>query len=305
MVHIRKNHLDMSREEKRRFVHAVREIKRRGIYDRFVALHIRINSTDYLDKETGKRLGHINPGFLPWHRQYLLRFERALQRVDPRVTLPYWDWTFDHGEDSPLWDEEFMGGNGRPGDRRVMTGPFARDNGWVLNVSVIPVGDEDPALNGHFTHDDRDFLVRDMGTLTDKLPTPKELDDTLALPVYDCPPWNHTAGGEAPFNSFRNHLEGYTKFPWEEKAGKLHAAGHVWVGGHMMYIGSPNDPVFFLNHCMIDRCWALWQERNPHVPHYLPLTDTPDVPDLHTRLGPWHTMTPADLIDHTKWYRYA
>ncbi|MFJ8077203.1 grixazone synthase [Streptomyces sp. NPDC096176] len=304
MVHVRKNHLDMSDEEKRRFVHAVREIKRRGIYDQFVALHIKINSTDYLDKETGKRLGHINPGFLPWHRQYLLRFERELQKVDPRVTLPYWDWSIDHGEDSPLWDETFMGGNGRPGDRRVMTGPFARDNGWVLNVSVVPVGDENPALNGHYTHDDRDYLVRDMATLTDRLPTPEELDDTLALPVYDCPPWNHTSGGQEPFNSFRNHLEGYTKFPWEKTVGKLHAAGHVWVGGHMMYIGSPNDPVFFLNHCMIDRCWALWQQRHPDVPHYLPQTDTRDVPDLNTPLGPWHTMTPKDLIDHTKWYRY-
>ncbi|MFB7863892.1 grixazone synthase [Streptomyces sp. NPDC056069] len=304
MVHVRKNHLDMTAEEKRRFIHAVKEIKRRGIYDRFVDLHIRVNSQDYLDKITGKRLGHINPGFLPWHRQYLLRFERELQKVDPRVTLPYWDWSIDHGVDSPLWADNFMGGNGRPGDRRVMTGPFARDNGWVLNVSVIPVGDENPALNGNYTHDDRDFLVRDMGTLTDKLPTPKQLDDTLNLKVYDSAPFNHTAGSEPPYASFRNHLEGYTKFAWEESAGKLHAAGHVWVGGHMMYIGSPNDPVFFLNHCMIDRCWALWQARNPEVPPYLPIQPTQDVPDLNTSLGPWHTMTPKDLIDHTKWYRY-
>ena len=30
--------------------------------------------------------------FLPWHRAYLLRFEQALQRYVPDVTLPYWDW---------------------------------------------------------------------------------------------------------------------------------------------------------------------------------------------------------------------
>ncbi|MFC8594004.1 grixazone synthase [Streptomyces atroolivaceus] len=304
MVHVRKNHLNMTAEEKRRFVHAVREIKRRGIYDRFVDLHIRVNSTDYLDKETGKRLGHVNPGFLPWHRQYLLKFEQALQQVDRRVTLPYWDWTVDHGEDSPLWDENFMGGNGRPGDRRVMTGPFARDNGWKLNISVIPEGPEHPALNGHYTHDDRDYLVRDFGTLTPNLPTPLELEQTLDLPVYDCPPWNHTSGGTPPYESFRNHLEGYTKFAWEAQVGKLHGAAHVWTGGHMMYIGSPNDPVFFLNHCMIDRCWALWQERHPDVPHYLPVVPTQDVPDLNTPLGPWHTKTPADLLDHTQFYTY-
>ncbi|WP_432816271.1 grixazone synthase [Streptomyces vilmorinianum] len=301
---VRKNHLHMTAEEKRRFVAAVLEIKRRGVYDRFVELHIKVNSQDYLDKLGGARLGHVNPGLLPWHRQYLLDFERELQKVDPRVTLPYWDWTTDQGADSPLWDEKFMGGNGRPGDNRVMTGPFARDNGWKLNISVVSDGSEPAPLNGHYTTDDRDYLVRDFGVLTPNLPTPKELEDTLALPVYDCPPWNHTSGGEAPFNSFRNHLEGYTKFPWEASLGKLHGAGHVWVGGHMMYIGSPNDPVFFLHHCFIDKLWSVWQKRHPKVPHYLPLEPTPDVPDINTKLAPWFTMTPRDLIDHRRFYFY-
>ncbi|WP_373311916.1 grixazone synthase [Streptomyces aurantiogriseus] len=301
--YIRKNHLDMTAEEKRRFVNAVLEIKRRGVYDRLVDLHIRVNSTDYLDKDTGKRLGHINPGLLPWHRQYILVFERELRKVDPRVTLPYWDWTTDQGEDSPLWADDFMGGNGRPGDRQVMTGPFARVNGFRLNVSVVPVGEEHPSLNGHYTQDDRDFLVRDFGTIA-PLPTAKELEDTLALPVYDCPPWNYTSGHTPPYESFRNHLEGYAKFEWEPNFGKLHGAGHSWVGGHMVYIGSPNDPVFFLHHCFIDKIWSLWMERHPDVPHYLPVEDTTDVPGLHTPLGPWHTMTPATLLDHTCWYRY-
>ncbi len=35
---------------------------------------------------------HGNLDFLPWHRAYLLRFEQALQRHVPDVTLPYWDW---------------------------------------------------------------------------------------------------------------------------------------------------------------------------------------------------------------------
>lgn len=304
MVHVRKNHLDMTADEKRRFVRAVLEIKRRGIYDNFVALHIKVNSMDYLDKYTGKRLGHVNPGFLPWHRQYLMRFENELRKVDPSVTLPYWDWTTDHGGDSPLWAEDFMGGNGRLGDRQVMTGPFAYRNGWTLNTSVVWVGEENPAINGNYTTDDRKFLVRDFGTLTPNLATPRELDETLALPVYDCPPWNHTSGGEPPYNSFRNHLEGYTKFAWEPSLGKLHGAAHVWTGGHMRYIGSPNDPVFFLNHCFIDKCWTMWQRRNPMVPHYLPILNTEDVPDLHTKLGPWHTMTPNDLIDHERFYKY-
>ena len=30
------------------------------------------------------------PGFLPWHRAYLLDLERELQAIDPSVALPYW-----------------------------------------------------------------------------------------------------------------------------------------------------------------------------------------------------------------------
>ena len=33
---------------------------------------------------------HGNWWFLPWHRAYLLDFERELQRIDPEVSLPYW-----------------------------------------------------------------------------------------------------------------------------------------------------------------------------------------------------------------------
>lgn len=304
MPGVRKNHLHMTAREKERFIHAVVEIKKQGLYDEFVALHIQVNSQDYLDKWGGKRLGHVNPGLFPWHRQYLIKFEQALQRVDPRVTLPYWDWTTDQGVDSPLWDESFMGGNGREGDRRVTTGAFARENGWKLNISVVSDGSEPAPVNGHYTTDDRDFLVRDMGTLTPDLPTPKQLADTLALPVYDSYPWNHTSGSASPFASFRNHLEGYAKFPWEPSLGKLHGAGHVWVGGHMMYIGSPNDPVFFLHHCFIDKLWSTWQKLHPHVPHYLPTEPTTDVPDINTKLAPWFSLTPGDLVDHRRWYSY-
>ncbi|WP_020674092.1 tyrosinase family protein [Amycolatopsis nigrescens] len=305
MVYVRKNHLAMTAEEKRRFVHAILAVKRSGFYDELVKIHIIMNSGDYLDKDTGARIGHVNPGFFPWHRQYLLELERELQRVDPSVTIPYWDWTTDQSQSSPLWAPEFMGGTGRPGDGQVTTGPFARRNGWRLNISVVPVGSEPPALNGHYTADDRDYLVRALGQSGQILSPPRELEDTMALPVYDCPPWSYQSGGTAPYNSFRNHLEGYTRLPQDNDGPtKLHGAGHQWIGGHMMYIGSPNDPVFFLHHCFIDKCWAMWQARHPDVPHYLPAEETTDVPSLHTILPPWKTMSPADLLDHTKFYTY-
>ncbi len=36
---------------------------------------------------------HGYPGFLTWHRAYMLMFERALQTLNPSLTLPYWDWS--------------------------------------------------------------------------------------------------------------------------------------------------------------------------------------------------------------------
>ena len=31
--------------------------------------------------------------FLPWHRFFLAWYEQELRRIDPAVSIPYWDWT--------------------------------------------------------------------------------------------------------------------------------------------------------------------------------------------------------------------
>jgi hypothetical protein len=38
-----------------------------------------------------------------------------------------------------------------------------------------------------------------------------------------------------------------------------HGAVHVGVGGDMAVMTSPNDPVFFLHHAMVDKIWNDWQ----------------------------------------------
>jgi len=38
----------------------------------------------------------------------------------------------------------------------------------------------------------------------------------------------------------------------------VHNRVHVWVGGDMLPSSSPTDPVFYMNHCNIDRIWEAW-----------------------------------------------
>ncbi len=69
-----------------------------GERDRFVAAFARLNDrgagrfTDLRNMHTnaGSPEAHGGPGFLPWHRAYLLDLERELQAIDPSVALPYW-----------------------------------------------------------------------------------------------------------------------------------------------------------------------------------------------------------------------
>ncbi|MEC4015427.1 tyrosinase MelC2 [Streptomyces sp. H27-D2] len=270
---VRKNQANLTAAEKRDFVNAVLELKRNGRYDAFVTTH---NAFIMSDTDTSERVGHRSPSFLPWHRRFLLEFEQALQSVNADVTLPYWDWTVDRTAGSSIWGADFLGGNGRSSDGQVTTGPFAASAGkWAVSVRV----------------DSRSYLRRALGAGGRPLPTRAEVDSVLAMPVYDMAPWNSLSDG------FRNHLEGW-------RGVNLHNRIHVWVGGQMTTGVSPNDPVFWLHHCFIDKLWADWQRLHP-TSTYLPASGTPDVVYLRETMKPWNDTTPADMLDHTSRYTYA
>ncbi|MET9957380.1 tyrosinase family protein [Streptomyces sp. NPDC006339] len=269
---VRKNQAALTTDEKRRFVAALLELKRTGRYDTFVTTH---NAFIMGDTDTGDRVGHRSPSFLPWHRRFLIEFEQALQSVDATVALPYWDWTADRTAGSSLWAPDFLGGTGRARDGQVTDGPFARAAGrWTVTVRV----------------DGRDYLRRDLGAGGRQLPTRAEVDSVLAMETYDTAPWNSSSDG------FRNHLEGW-------RGVNLHNRVHVWVGGQMATGVSPNDPVFWLHHAFVDKLWADWQARHPRST-YLPAAGTPNVVDLGDTMRPWNDVTPADMLDHTRHYTF-
>ncbi|WP_030600846.1 tyrosinase family protein [Streptomyces fulvoviolaceus] len=288
MAYTRKDVSTLTRAERRRFVKAMLEVKRRGEYDEFVRMHIEFYVSD---GEGGLRTAHMTPSFLPWHRRFLIELERALRRVDSSVSMPYWDWTNDRSATSAPWTKDLLGGNGRRSDRQVMTGPFAYAEGnWTLKEGVT----------------DGEFLTRDLGRARDPiaLPTKSELAGALADPVYDVSPWDSTTT-----KGFRNRLEG-----WGTGRGPVawrnHNRVHRWVGGAMVGGASVNDPVFWMHHAFVDLQWSRWQSRHRGA-RYLPAK--PPGPGSkqrgrivarHEKLPPWD-VTPDSLEDVSRIYRYA
>jgi tyrosinase len=260
---VRKNQATLTATEKSRLVAAIKALKSSGAYDH----HVHEHRTAMLSMSPDP--AHVGPAFFPWHRQCLYRFELALQAVDPGVTLPYWDWTRDRSATSSLWADDFMGPNGRAArNGEVMGGPFAYSTGqWTLTV----------------TDDARTppFLRRAFGTLAANLPTSTQVNTSLGRTTYDASPWNNQTSS----TTYRRNSET-----------SLHNVVHNWVGGTMVQAASPNDPVFWLHHCMLDRLWAMWRKRNPSSP-YLPTSGGPTGHNLNDPMWPW-SETPASCLDH-------
>jgi tyrosinase len=255
---MRKNQNRLSESEKRQFVDAVLKLKAakdpndpKGLskYDRYVQDHV-----DNVDHS------HFGPAFLSWHRQFLIDFERDLQDVSKNslLGLPYWDW-------SPLIfgsDEQdyFMGGDGTTSDGKVTNGPFAAGK-WKLNV--WDPHDEEPHT---------DYLKRQLGKAAGftSLPPGNDVTATLNELPFDTPPWN-----DESLSGFRNTLEGIRwdtqKRPPVRLPSQMHGRVHRWIGGSMVPMSSPNDPVFWLHHCFIDKLWADWQAMHGD-PGSFPLT---------------------------------
>jgi tyrosinase len=206
-----------------------------------------------------RNAAHRGPVFLPWHRFMLLLLEAQLQRLldDEDFGLPYWDWAAD-GErpaaqqrDSEVWGEQCMGGDGDP----ISTGPFAFDptggESWRIRVEAN--------VNGQLVSRNRGMRRAFAQSGAPNLPTKAEVTSAVGLSTYDASPWTVASSG------FRNRLEGWA--PASQAPG-LHNRVHVWVGGDMLPSSSPNDPVFYLNHCNVDRIWQAWLDR--HGETYVP-----------------------------------
>ncbi len=260
----RKNQAALTARERARFVAAVLTLKASGRYDQYVQWH----------RDAGV---HMGPFFFHWHREFIRRFEVDLQSIDASVTLPYWDFSVDNSPASSIWNDDFMGGDGRPADGIVTIGPFAFNTGnWFLEI-VVPIN-TGPELRRRF------------GVVCSSLPAVADVNAALGRVPYDFPPYDTTVN-----TGFRNYTEG-----WINGFGcnvQMHNRVHVWVGGSMTTSTSPNDPLFFLMHAFVDKIWADWQALHPDLTS-LPLSAA----DTINAMEPWASLdiivTPSSVLDH-------
>jgi hypothetical protein len=276
-------------------------------YDDYVYIHQQ-SMAGHPANDPGPHPGHRGPAFFPWHREFLRQLENDLRSVsgDPSICLPYWDWSRDQQPSDAGYPfiADLLGGNGAGAGIVVPDGVFSSANGWVLNIA--DAYDNVPAHQNALSSLQRDFGNNGAATL----PAPGDVTGSLAVTVYDQAPWNIASAGNA---SFRNLVEG-----WVGPSNiNMHNRVHVWVGGSMLPGTSPNDPVFFLNHAKEDELWAVWMQKYPSVPHYLP-NDSEILPPGHTHLkrlsdhmdslteyfGAATIDRPVDLLDHKAitWY---
>ncbi len=296
---IRKEVRSLSAEQRKAFTDALLMLKKQGRYDEYVHSHhaVMVPTVDPTEPPSPdyRNGAHRGPSFLPWHREFLMQVETDLQKINSAITIPFWNWTLDSKlpdpHKSPVWNDDFMGGNGvESDDWKVGTGPFA----YAAGDWPIPEHHDGPAL------------LRRFGSAVANLPTPDDVALAMAEFVYDTPPYN-----SSPFTlGFRNRLEGWVtqrgdpriKFPGSQ----LHNRVHLWVGGSMMPMTSPNDPVFFLHHCYIDKTWADWQTKQDDgwkesgypgsAPRYNPISGGPQGHNVTDVLKPWkHTI--KDVLD--------
>jgi tyrosinase len=330
---VRKNVVDLTPQEKSDFVNAVKTLKTRpgtnsknvSLYDEFVAIHSGAMSFDKMQlggqvilpqdtpstgPATGADAAHEHGGFLPWHREYLSRFEKALQSVNPNVTLPYWDWT-DPRSVGVIFDPNFLGTNGtgstliieypdgRPTIRLdggpVVSGNFSEANGWTIvpdlhsNVGTaetlgtsliryLPSPDAPAGFGFPLDKAQTDRIVQSPDYATFRRFVEGEITINTDVTQTECRdlPCNH--------NLVHSLVGGSVPNPNPNETNR----GLLTFGTISNTPASPNDPAFWLLHANVDRLWAEWQSNGRKGSKFYAVPGTePYGHNLNDKMWPW------------------
>lgn len=113
---IRKHYTQLSESERAALVAAIDYLMQSGQQEEFADIHTDPDQdgnpgNNFNGPDTDSQI-HRVAIFLSWHRQFTAEYERRLQAIDPRLTVPYWDWTGDldppgvnsRSAQSPIWN---------------------------------------------------------------------------------------------------------------------------------------------------------------------------------------------------------
>lgn len=224
-------------------------------FDDYAAVHVNMSTSIHLDGI-----------FLSWHRHFVWLMEQELHRCGWPVSLgmPYWNWAFyPELETSPIFDGSAtsLGGNGiydpvpngtyttgegtvlpgGTGGGCVTTGPFANHTVYFQPLSFDLVFS---GLPDNWTEADPHCLTRDLNSWgVQNFNNQSDIDFMMTM---------LTVG------DFNTDISGYASSPG------LHGGGHYEMGGTGYdWFGSPQEPAFYLHHCMLDLVWNDWQVADP------------------------------------------
>ncbi|KAH7320654.1 hypothetical protein B0I35DRAFT_198537 [Stachybotrys elegans] len=270
---IRRDWERISKKERKEYIKAVKCLQSlpaksnpsfapgaRTRYDDFVATHI--NQTLSI---------HGTANFLTWHRYFTWTYEKALQEECGYTgTQPYWNWftytddlrkspVFDGSATSMSGDGEFFAHNGSISGQNNIYLPSGNGGGCVTSGpfkdQVVNLGPPSPGMDGlpavvgdPLAHNPR-CLRRDLSNYT--AGTWMTLANLYNITLGDA---SHSIA------QFQNELQGR----FGDGFLGMHAAGHFAIGGESSdFFSSPNEPVFYLHHAMVDMVYWLWQITHP------------------------------------------
>ncbi|MEO5789229.1 MAG: tyrosinase family protein [Gelidibacter sp.] len=113
---IRKNYQEMTNYEKTALVNAFYELRNGpDLFNDLAVFHSQYFNFDNTIDPTRLDLHFNLPDeaereiFLAWHRRQMFEMEQAVQNINPKISLAFWNTTNDQALNSALWDENFMG----------------------------------------------------------------------------------------------------------------------------------------------------------------------------------------------------
>jgi tyrosinase len=200
------------------------------------------------DPDTYNFCPHGNWYFLPWHRAFVVMYERVVRRLTGNngFAMPYWDWT-----NNPTMPEVFL----EPAT------PDGKTNWLYVN---------DQAFGQTWTR---------TWPATQPMPNdqvgPAVLQSILQSTPYEIFGTSRPDGQDSLDQSWINDENSGVQGILE---GNSHNNVHNNIGGWMPSASSSRDPIFFMHHSNIDRIWAVWNslgQANPpdHFWKDMPITN--------------------------------